>query len=433
MIEHLTQNQVEGFCRQKLRPAELLSVSDHMEDCEECRRLIESAMNVDAAFLALRAEVFGETLETASPNLVRTHPTAEQTAGYVDGTLEGEELQLLVDHLTNCEQCDLAVDDLNAFRARIAPSLEREYHPAPVKSPTEGWWRRTVDVLASLFRPPSGLAFGAALTVVLVALAGWLIWRSLREEEPKQEIVASPTPQSQPAPAPPVAEVVAQLNDGEHQLTLDKKGNLSGADDLPPAYKSMLKDALTNPRIESSPQLKGLSRSASSLMSEDKERSEFSLVEPVGKVLLTDRPTFRWSQMDGATSYVVEVYDADFKLVAASPQLPTQLWAAPESLEGGKIYSWQVKAVKDGQEVTSPRPPAPQARFRILDRAKATELAKAMRTYASSHLVLGLLYSEAGLLTEAEQQLRLLQKANPDSEIARKLLYQVQALRRKSG
>jgi predicted anti-sigma-YlaC factor YlaD len=432
LIEHLTQNQVEGFCRQKLPRAELLSVSDHMEDCEACRRLIESATNVDAAFLALRAEVFGDTSELASSKPGRTHPTAEQTAGYLDGTLAGEELQMLVDHLTSCEQCVLAIDDLNAFRDQIAPSLEHEYHPTPAKSPTEGWWRRTVVVLASLFRPSVGLAFGAAVTVLLVAVTGWLIWRSLREREPKQENVASST-QSQPAPAPPVAEVVARLNEGEHQLTLDKEGTLSGADDLPPAYKNMLKDALTNPRIESSPQLKGLARSASSLMSTDKQRSEFLLLEPVGKVLLTDRPTFRWSQMDGATSYVVEVYDADFNLVAASPQLTTQLWPVPQSLRGGKIYSWQVKAVKDGQEITSPRPPAPQARFRILDRAKATELEKAMRTHASSHLVLGLLYSQAGLLTEAEQQLRLLQKANPDSEIARSLLSQVQALRRKSG
>jgi hypothetical protein len=90
-----------------------------------------------------------------------------------------------------------------------------------------------------------------------------------------------------------------------------------------------------------------------------------------------------------------------------------------------------VKAVRGGEEVTSPRPPAPQARFRVLDRAKADELARARRAYPSSHLALGLLYAEAGLLKEAEQELRLLRKANPDSEIARRLLSQIQALRRR--
>jgi anti-sigma factor RsiW len=128
LIEHLTQNQVEGFCRQELRRAQLLSVSDHLDDCGACRRRIESAMNGDAAFLALRAEVFGETAEIPSPHLVQTHPTAEQSSAYVDGTLAGEELQLVVDHLTLCEQCALAVDDLGVFRNQIAPSLDRKYH-----------------------------------------------------------------------------------------------------------------------------------------------------------------------------------------------------------------------------------------------------------------------------------------------------------------
>ena len=89
-----------------------------------------------------------------------------------------------------------------------------------------------------------------------------------------------------------------------------------------------------------------------------------------------------------------------------------------------------MKAIKDGQEVTSPRPPAPQAKFRVLDQAKASELTKAKRAYGSSHLTLGLLYAEAGLLKEAEAELRLLRRANPDSEIVKNLQRQIQAMRR---
>jgi hypothetical protein len=225
--------------------------------------------------------------------------------------------------------------------------------------------------------------------------------------------------------------MVAQLNDGAGQLSLDQEGKLSGADDLPPAYQRLLKEVLTTRRIERSSELKGLSRPPSSLMSTDKQESEFSVIEPVGRVLLSDHPTFRWSPMEGATGYVVEVYDSKFNLVVASPKLTNPSWAAAQALARGQVYSWQVKAIKDGQEFTSPRPPAPQARFRILDRAKASDLEKARRAYPSSHLTLGLLYAEAGLLKEAEQELRALQKANPDSEIARNLLSQVQALRRK--
>ena len=212
---------------------------------------------------------------------------------------------MVADHLTGCEQCALAVDDLHAFRDQIAPSLDREYHPASVPPAPEGWWHRTVASLSALFKPSPVMAFGAALAVLLVAVAGWLIWQTPREGEPKQEIAVSPaTPVTppQPAPVPPApVTVVAQLNDGEGQVTLDQEGKLSGTDHLPPAYQSMLKEALTTRRIEKSSQLEGLARPRSPLMSTDKQESEFSVIEPVGKVLTTDRPTFRWSPMEGAS------------------------------------------------------------------------------------------------------------------------------------
>jgi len=109
----------------------------------------------------------------------------------------------------------------------------------------------------------------------------------------------------------------------------------------------------------------------------------------------------------------------------ASPELTTVSWTATQSLSRGQVYSWQVKAVKDGQEVTVPRPPAPQAKFRVVDQGSFTEISRAKRAYGSSHLTLALLYAKAGLVNEAEQELRLLQKANPQSEIVRKLLRQL--------
>jgi hypothetical protein len=151
------------------------------------------------------------------------------------------------------------------------------------------------------------------------------------------------------------------------------------------------------------------------------------VIEPVGEVVLSNRPSFRWSALEGASAYVVEVYDDQFRLVATSPQLTERSWTT--SLARGKVYSWQVKATKDGEEVTSPRPPAPQAKFRVLDQSRANEIAKAKQAYASSHLTLGLLYADAGLLREAEQEFRALRRANPNSEIARSLLRQVQSIR----
>ena len=426
-LEHLTQKQVEDYSQRQLSAAELLSVTDHLGECEACQRRIDAG---DAVFLALHAGTLGDELGV--------HLTPGQTADYVDKNLSGESLQVVTDHLSGCEQCAFAVKDLRAFRNEIAPSLDRGFRPAAVPASTASSWR---DRFVSLFRVSPVPAFGsAALAVLLLAGMGWLAWiawRTPREAEP--QVAVAPSPSLQPLPSPtqslqpeavasPVT-VVAQLNDGAGVLSLDQEGKLSGAENLPPAYQNAVKRALTTQRIERSSQLQGLSRPPSSLMSSDNQKQEFSVVEPAGSVLMTNQPAFRWSRLEGATGYVVEVYDDQFKLAASSPQLTDLSWAT--TLSRGKVYSWQVKAIKDGQEITSPRPPAPQAKFRILDQGKANELARAKRAYASSHLTLALLYAEAGLLKEAEQELRLLRRANPNSDVARNLLRQVQALRQR--
>lgn len=423
-MEHLTQQQLEAYTQQQLSPAELLSVSDHLGGCEICQGRLEGALS--PAFFALHAAAFSENGNAS------THLTMEETAEYVDRNLEGESLQVVKDHLSACEQCAFAVADLRAFRNEIAPAIDREYSPAPFPLPAKSSWRRK---FVGFFKVSPVPAFGgAALAILLLVALGWFawfVWRTPREGE--QQIAVSPAPVPQPSastqpesvPQPEPVPVVAQLNDGNGTLSLDQQGKLSGADQLPAAYQSLVKKALTSPGIERSAQLQGLTRPPSSLMG-DGQKQEFSVIGPVGEVLLTDRPGFRWSNMEGATGYVVEVYDDQFKLVASSPQLTGLSWTTTQALPRGDVYSWQVKATKDGQEVTAPRPPAPQAKFRILDRAKAAELAQAKRAYPSSHLTLGLLYAEAGLLKDAEREFRLLRNANPNSDLARTLLRQVQ-------
>lgn len=429
-VEHLTQKQVEDYSRNQLPATELLVVSDHLDECDLCRRRVEAGLNGDRAFLALHDETFG------ADGVSTAHLTSDQTAEYVDKNLSGEALQMVVDHLGNCEQCTLGVEDLRAFRNEIAPSLDREYRPVEVAGSTEISWR---ERFVSFFRVSPVPAFGsAALAVLLLVFIAWVVWRMPKHDH-REEVVVVPSPSLQPAPAPapsvqpepvtPVTEV-AQLNDGNGVVSLDQQGKLSGADDLPAGYQDLLKKTLGGQRIEKSSQLQGLTRPPSALMGINDRAREFSVIEPGGNVLMSDRPTFRWSKMEGATGYVVEVYDDQFKLVSSSTQITNLSWTTTTALPRGRVYSWQVKAIKDGQETTSPRPPAPQAKFRVLDQAKANELTRAKRAYGSSHLALGLLYADAGLLREAEAEFRLLRRANPDSEIPRNLLRQIQSMRR---
>jgi hypothetical protein len=422
---HLTPKQIEDYSQSRLAISELLDVTEHLSECETCRQHLQIRLASDQQFLTLHSDVN----ENPQPSL---HLSPKQAGSYIDQELTNDELQSANDHLVSCELCNLTIKDLRAFRNEIAPSIDREYKPVPSAASRTSWWRRTFKTFSSWLQSPVPV-LSTALAIAVVAGVGWMIWRNRSNRVPEQEIASLPSPSpeiSTPQPSSserPPQQVTAQvqLNDSGRRLTLDQVGSLTGAEDLSLTYQALIKKALTSGRIEKSAQLNGLIRPSSSLMSSDKTGAGFSIKDPVGDVLLIDRPTFRWSRLEGATGYVVEIYDNNFQSVLKSPEVTGESWTATRSLARGETYNWQVKATKDGEEITAPRPPAAQAKFRILDQTRAAQIAKARQASPPSHLVLALLYADAALFDEAEGQLRQLEKENPDSEVVHNLLRQV--------
>ncbi len=70
-------------------------------------------------------------------------------------------------------------------------------------------------------------------------------------------------------------------------------------------------------------------------------------------------------------------------------------------------------------------PPAPEAKFKVLDAPIARKLEAAKTSVGNSHLALGILYAEAGLFKEAEQEFAALKVDNPESPVPVILLQQV--------
>src|SRR5262245_17126197 len=378
--------------------------------------------------------------DLATEAAVGSHLSFDQSAAYVDGLLTGEERRMIEDHLASCARCAPLTADLLSFRNEIAPELDREYRPRGASdrvSARAGWRDRVVAALPPPFLKIPWWIY-TAMVLSLFAVAGWI---EMSKRTPLQIVHTPPTHTPSPAhtpspfinpgsPTPEIASSLVKLNDGGASLTLDARGRLTGVDQWPSEYRRMAEDALSNQRAPRSPLLAGFSRPGSSLMGGDEDRRRFAVIEPLSKVLLTDRPAFKWTRLGDAESYVVEVYDTRFNLVTSSPSLTDVNWTSPQ-LARGKVYSWQVKAIRAGQEFSiAPRPTAPQAKFTILGRAAAAEIARARRDYASSHLLLGLLYARAGLLAEAEQEFRALQEANPDSAAPRKLMASLSGPRR---
>lgn len=408
-------------------------MDDHLTGCATCRQRLEAA-------LPASVPTFYAELQRAAEPLAEAHPAFAQLASLLDETLAVADQQFVTDHAASCAQCAQTLADLRTFRAEPAAIPAR-----PVTAPVESW-REKLRALVWPSTPALGWGLAALL---LLALTGWWLRAALQPQSATQLAGPTASPSAAPAPAfePPTATpgalpttaptiaptnapLLARLNDASGEITLDQQSRLSGLEALPASYQQLVRNALTKQQIAPPATLAELNRRGSSLMGADESGQRFSLTAPVGQVVQADRPAFRWTALAGANSYVVEVYDQQFNLVAQSVELTGTSWTPAQPLARGQVFAWQVKARKEGQEIQAPKPPAAQARFRVLDQTQANELARARRAYGNAHLALGVLYAQAGLLDEAARELRILQRANPDSALARKLAASVAAQRR---
>jgi anti-sigma factor RsiW len=439
MSEHFSEQLIERYRRRVLPPAELLDVDDHMAACELCRRRLGDEPRERAAARSVRADL-------SAPGM--THLDYERLAAYAEGELDPIDREIADSHLKLCARCDSELDELRAFATRMAAYPAKEYAPAappPLGENAPGLW----DGVRAFWRSPAfALPVRIAGLLMVIALLFWatslksrnfqlqtaLDQQRLENEKLKQDFQAANASVAelrdqlaQLKSALPSSSFVVALNDGGGRVTLDKEGNVAGA---PPPFQQVVKQTLTAQRVETPRTLTELIGKSGVLMGPADEGHPFALLGPVGTVVISDRPTFRWRALGGADSYVVKIYDADFNEVAVSPRLSETAWGVTRSLERGRTYSWQVTARSGDKDVSSPVKPAPEARFMTLDQAKANELANAKSAAAGSHLTLGVLYAQAGLLDDAERELQALLLANPKSTLAQRLLRSVRAKRR---
>ncbi|HKV33636.1 MAG TPA: hypothetical protein VJP89_04930 [Pyrinomonadaceae bacterium] len=418
MIEHPTKQELDEYRRRVLTPGGFLSVHRHVNACPHCAAQCNSSEE-----LARDLEVLNDGLLYA-PDETPFHLSTADVMAYVRGTADQIDLEIAESHLSVCETC---VTEVQRYKDETAA-------PARVESTTFGprWW------MINRWQPWRVAAVVCA-GVALILFAFWLL-RS--KPNPRSEEIAGPVNQSSPQSSPTVeatpagspgvvaeAQFALVLNDGNQKVTLDEQGGLAGLERLPSAVQLRVQAALQTGKLQQSSALAHLNNQPSKLLGNPGNGLPFRLIGPLGHVVRSEQPTFRWRELAGAQSYVVSVTDADLNEVATSPPLNTIEWRISKPLKEGGVYSWQVTALKDGVRITSPVLPAPQAKFKVLDRATSEILKQAQNTYPDSHLTLGVLYAEAGLLDEAEQELRTLIRNNPRARIALKLLQNVRAMR----
>jgi hypothetical protein len=419
---HLSAEVIERYRTNELSPAELLALGDHLEYCDSCQAEMRNNENFP--------ESYAQTISTFRPEsgFADSHLLYQQMADYVDDTASDVDRELVDSHLEFCRSCSAEVRDLEATKASLAELPPAVYSPRKYPSRWQtlaAWWQL----------PAIRIPVQAAAAIILVVFVIWLVM--LYSRRPAQQAQEHPgeIERNQAAPnnstvtpfpeEPKTARLAADLIDGDSHITLSADDKLSGLESASSQVQNEVASALKNGRVKASPFIADLKGQSGRLMGAGS--SEYGLVDPVARVIESRTPIFRWRAIAGAENYVVAIYDLDAKKIAESVPLTETKWKANAPLERGHIYTWQVRASKQGEEVLMPPPAAAEAKFRIIDAAKAEELAQARRTHAGSHLVLGLIYADAGLLDESEQELRKLVAANPESSIAKSLLRSVEA------
>jgi hypothetical protein len=217
-------------------------------------------------------------------------------------------------------------------------------------------------------------------------------------------------------------EITVEIKDGRGLVTIDAKGDLRGLDSLPSEYRQMVEKVLKTGQVWLPPVIAQLHSGSETMMSGNTDKPGFSLLSPIGMVVETNRPTFRWKRFSEAIEYEVSVSDVRGEVIGKET-VPGTDWRAAIPLARGQVYNWQVRAItKDGREVKSPPIGQPDAKFSVLDQHQFDELKRARKAYPDSHLVLGTIYAKAGLVNEAGREFRALLTANPESQISRRIL-----------
>jgi len=149
----------------------------------------------------------------------------------------------------------------------------------------------------------------------------------------------------------------------------------------------------------------------------------FALLGPFGEATSDTRPEFSWQPLPGAIRYSVAIVDAALHPVQHSGVLRKTVWRPKHPLRPGRTYLWQVTAtLPGGSRVVASEPAPSEAVLRIVPVKLTDEMARFRKDHQDSHLVLGALYAQAGMLTESEDELKKVPPSDSSYKTARTLL-----------
>ncbi len=418
MDTHLSTEEIRNYLGRKLPQHDFNKASAHVHSCKVCYQY----------FLAELQERFPIEIDLDElAGMQGWHLEGEELAAYVEGRLDELDFECASLHLEECGACMEKTSA--AFEYRLEhPRLSAV---APSKQPST--WRRYVHGFQSISSPRLGLAAAAVVLFVWV-LIGWAVLQTRSEKSQltgarPNDTVSQDSPSQPTVPVQPAPGAGSDIGKKFDEPTTDHSSTVghSGGGEVR-RHEDKTERVLIASDLEMPPAIEMLDRTPSIAVRGNRASAQsFAMVRPFATAISYDRPIFSWTALNGATSYKVSVFDADLHLIATSKPIDETQWTMPHDLQAGIIYTWTVTALKDGQEIVAPAPPA-RAEFKILEKGELHKLNRLV-SRTTSHAARGFLYAEAGLLDDAEKEFRTHLKVQPADGRAKHLLRIVRSWR----
>jgi len=426
----IERTELEAFLAGKLAPERLLAVDDHVSGCAECKKLL--------ATMPARAD-FGAALVGATDC-----PEYEELSGYVDKSLDASRAESIRAHANLCELCAKDLDRISELRSHAAlrekvvvtPGMTGQRQRSPFV-----YWKQALAAISLAGLVTVAVVFGnlgnqpvknnpriAAKPPVIERLAPPApVGSVIKTEKP----IVARIPTAKPPIKVAVKPITPVLRDGSYSvirtrgnLALAKKDGTPVRSALEARIAASIDEKLRTGKIKP---IKPVQMAMASIAMRDNNNgydvppTAPKQIAPMGKVLLSQKPTFTWQSVDLAESYRVRVYDKSGNLVIEQVVKHNSFTPA-KPLARGMVYSWRV-GVRFGE--TDQWAESAAAKFAVLSAVDYASIKRVQSKLPGSHLALGAAYESVGLYGEAAAEYRALRRANPNSKLAQKMLYGV--------
>ena len=372
MPEHLNEQQLKGYRDRTLELGELVAVDGHLGGCEPCR----------TALAGLADGTSSAAVISGVDQARFRHLSYEQMDDWVEDRLDQPGRELVMAHIGACPPCARQLIAYQEYAPAMAEPIRTTavLRTQPMHARRSFWW---------FLRQPQ-YALGAAALITF-----FIITPLTRHSAPTQTgAILSPT-----------STAVESTIPAESGPLMEAALSTTELDALPDSLRVGAKEAISDAGARPA-SLKGLDAGTDAI-----------LEYPFAEVVSETQPVMHWKAF--GDSYSVSLSDSR-GLISRRGGLTDTRWTPPSALVRDKVYTWEVESAGQKHRGT----------FRVLGESQLRELEQVRAEHGSSHLVMGAVNEELGLLTPARTEFEAMAKDKSMAQQAAKLLSHVEALRK---